>query len=295
MRPVDRSRTWLVVPAAAVAVAVIVVGIVLMVHASPPEPPNQEPNPTGIPTNSRTDGPVEARDVTVPVYFLGDTTAGARLFRELRTYQGVMGWSKLRVAVTGVVLGDSTDPDYRSAFPEGTTARVSQDGETVIVDLRSNDDLAVENRSGEGDLGVQSIVYTVSAVLQRQAAVRFLVNGSDADKVLGVDTRQPVVREPADAVQAPVWVTSPANQADLSSPFEVTGVAATFEANVVWELKDGRRVVRHGFTTAEQCCTPSPYSFTVTAPPGSYTLVVHDTDESGGNRVNSDTREITVR
>ena len=31
------------------------------------------------------------------------------------------------------MLGDATDPDYRSAFPKGTTAHASQDGDTVIV------------------------------------------------------------------------------------------------------------------------------------------------------------------
>jgi hypothetical protein len=64
---------------------------------------------------------------------------------------------------------------------------------------------------------------------------------------------------------------------------------------VVWELKQGSTVVKHGFTTAQECCTLSPYSFQVTAPAGDYTLVVHDTDESGAGRpVDEDTREITV-
>lgn len=289
-----RSRTWLVIPAAAVAVAVIVGGIVLMVHSSAPPPRSVKPNPTGIPTNSRTDGPVVARNVTVPVYFLGDTTAGTRLFREFRSYEGVVGWSKLRVAVSGSVLGDTTDPDYRTAFPKGTSAQASQDGDTVIVDLRSDADLTSSLRDGQ--MAVQAIVYTVDAVLQQPTPVRFQINGSPADTVLGVDTSQPVRRKNVDEVQAPVWIIDPGNQAGVSSPFKVTGLAATFEANVVWELKDGNRVVRHGFATAKECCTPSPYAFTVKAPPGSYTLVVHDTDESGGGRaVNSDSREITVR
>jgi hypothetical protein len=290
----NRSRTWLVIPAAAVAVVAIVIGIAVMVNSTPATPPSVNPNPTGIPTNSRTDGPVQARNVTVPVYFLGDSTTGARLFREFRSYRGVVGWSKLRVAVTGAVLGDTTDADYRSGFPRGTSARVSQDGDTVIVDLRSTADLV--KGTADGSMAVQAIVYTVDAVLQRSAPVRFLVNGSAADTVLGVDTTGPVKRQAADAVQAPVWIIDPGNQAGVGSPFKVTGLAATFEANVVWELKSGTRVVRHGFTTAKECCTPSPYSFTVKAPPGSYTLVVHDTDESGqGGPVNSDSREITVR
>jgi hypothetical protein len=93
-----------------------------------------------------------------------------------------------------------------------------------------------------------------------------------------------------------VWIIDPGNETTVNSPFTVTGVAATFEANVQWELKDGSRVVRRGFTTAAECCTPSPYSFAVKAPPGTYTLVVHDSDVSGkGGKVNSDTKEVTVR
>ena len=79
--------------------------------------------------------------------------------------------------------------------------------------------------------------------------------------------------------------------------FEVTGQAATFEANVVWELKRGEEVVRQGFTTARECCALSPYSFEVTAPPGDYTLVVHDEDASGGEGSGpvKDTKRVTVR
>ena len=77
----------------------------------------------------------------------------------------------------------------------------------------------------------------------------------------------------------------------------VEGRASTFEANVVWELRvGGDAVVQHGFTTAAECCTLSPYRFTIKdVQPGTYTLVVHDTDESGGRRpVNSDSKEIVV-
>ena len=60
----------------------------------------------------------------------------------------------------------------------------------------------------------------------------------------------------------------------------------------------GDRVVKRGFTTAEKCCTMSPYSFKVDdVPPGDYTLVVHDEDASGGAEgagVWKDTKDITV-
>ena len=62
------------------------------------------------------------------------------------------------------------------------------------------------------------------------------------------------------------------------------------------QMKQGTAVVRKGFTTAQQCCVMAPYSFTVTAPAGHYTLVVHDSDASGnGAPLWQDTKELTVR
>ena len=96
----------------------------------------------------------------------------------------------------------------------------------------------------------------------------------------------PVVRGAADDVLAQVQVTTPADGATVApDPFTVEGRAAAFEANVQWELMQGDTVVKQGFTTAEECCTLSPYSFPIhRPPPGTYTLVVHDEDASGGPR-----------
>jgi hypothetical protein len=79
-----------------------------------------------------------------------------------------------------------------------------------------------------------------------------------------------------------LFIGTPTDGATVSSPFKVTGKAAAFEGNVQWELDQGSTVVRRGFTTARECCMLSPYSFTVTAPPGAYTLVVHDENVSNG-------------
>ena len=81
---------------------------------------------------------------------------------------------------------------------------------------------------------------------------------------------------------ATLFISAPADGAVVSSPFTVTGKAAAFEGNVQWELKQGSTLVRRGFTTTKVCCTLSPYRFKVTAPPGDYTLVVHDEDVSDG-------------
>ncbi|MEP7090499.1 MAG: Gmad2 immunoglobulin-like domain-containing protein [Nocardioidaceae bacterium] len=102
---------------------------------------------------------------------------------------------------------------------------------------------------------------------------------------------------PSEVSSSRVVVEAPAPGAILSSPFRVSGRASAFEANVQWELMAGSSVVERGFTTAEECCTLSPFSFQVTAPPGDYTLVVHDEDVSGGegNPPARHSQSVTVR
>ncbi len=109
--------------------------------------------------------------------------------------------------------------------------------------------------------------------------------------------------EPAEPSDAPepsdenIFISTPAEGAEVGTTFTVTGQAAAFEATVEWELSQDGTVVKDGFTTAEECCTLSPYSFEVTAEPGDYTLTVRNTDPSDGEGgpVDEDSREITVR
>jgi len=138
-------------------------------------------------------------------------------------------------------------------------------------------------------------VWSADAAAGKDLPVQFLVGGQPGD-LLGVDASAPLQKASADSVLSPVLVDAPAQGSTVPTQFTVTGRAATFEANVVWELKRGDTTVRNGFTTARECCTLSPYSFTVTAPPGDYTLVVHDTDESDGEGIGTsqDTKAITV-
>lgn len=79
-----------------------------------------------------------------------------------------------------------------------------------------------------------------------------------------------------------ITVTSIPSDGAVSSPFEVSGEANVFEANVQWQLLAGGEVVDQGFTTAEFAYEMAPYSFTVEADPGDYTLVVFEEDASDG-------------
>ena len=233
----------------------------------------------------------------VSVYFVGDTGVGPRLFQERREFGGrpdALTWS-----LYNVVQGNARDDDYTSAWPRGaavTRARL-QDG-VITVDLSG----PVQQRPAGMDrtraaIGLQQVVRSAQDVTGTRLPVVFRHDGKPAATIMGLPTTQPITRAGDDSTLAPVSIASPGDQAYVHSPFTVTGHASAFEANVQWELMQGDAVVRHGFTTAKQCCTLSPYSFRVRAPLGQYTLVVHDEDASGGEGTPSsiDTKQILVR
>jgi Immunoglobulin-like domain of bacterial spore germination/Sporulation and spore germination len=242
--------------------------------------------------------PVAAgKPTAVPVYFAGSTSHGPRLFREF--HQAPSGDHELDEAVQDAVAGSADDPDYGSPWPSGTMLQRAQLSAGVLsVDLSGP---VTERPAGmsaaTARLALQQLVYTAQAVVQDRVPVTFLVDGRPASTVLGIPVAGGVTQSSADDVLAQVWVTSPTDGATVTSPFRVEGVAAAFEANVQWELEQGGRVVQRGFATAAECCTMSPYSFTVDAAPGTYTLVVHDEDPSGGEGPGpwQDTKQLAVQ
>jgi Immunoglobulin-like domain of bacterial spore germination/Sporulation and spore germination len=238
----------------------------------------------------------------VPVYYVGQTSHGQRLFREFHESNG---HPALVQAVTEAVDVGASDPDYQTGWPKGTTlgARFtgSGNGGLITVDLQPRDGTSLHNRPAgmsrtAASLALQQLVYTAEAATGTSAPVQFLLGGHHTDKILGQPASKPVTRASADAVLAQVWIIDPSEGSRVKTGFTVTGLAAAFEANVQWELKQGHTVVNSGFTTAKQCCTMAPYSFRVTAPPGAYTLVVHDSDPSGGEGLGvwRDTKDITI-
>lgn len=251
-----------------------------------------------IPGSSTTPAPSGA---ALPVYFVGDAAPGPRLYREFLPEKACPDVGcELTAAVSTALAGAAEDPDYRSDWPAGTTASdATYAGGTITVDLSGP---ALRNRpasmtAAQASLAVQQVVYTAQAVVgQGRLPVQLLLDGGHTDRILGVPAAEPLAADPSDAVLAPVWITQPSQGASVTSPFTVKGLAMSFEANVGWELVQGDTVVRSGFTTAAECCTRSPYSFRVSAPPGEYTLVVHDSDPSGGEGpgVSPETKQITV-
>lgn len=244
--------------------------------------------------------------ITVPAYFLGDTPRGPRLYREFHRRSVVSEDDRL-TAAAAAALGTPRDPDYRSGWPDGVEAgSASLEGDVITVDLstRGGPESVRERPEGmteqEASLALDQMIYTLQAAAQEgRPGVQFLVDGGRTDTLLGEPVSEPLAQSDPVDVQALVWITEPGEGAEVSAPFEVSGVANAFEANVQWELMQGRTVVERGFTTAEAAFTFAEYSFEVPeVPAGEYTLVVHDSDPSGGAEgpggVNEDTKNVTV-
>ncbi|WP_310964162.1 Gmad2 immunoglobulin-like domain-containing protein [Nocardioides terrisoli] len=281
-RRVAEPRHWFAGTAAAVAAIVLVTGGVAWINHHGKAP--------------RIASSTTGHSAAVVAYYLGATANGSRLFSEHHTVKNVRG-SDLEAAVNETLSGLPDDPDYHTGFPRGTSASVSQDGNGVEVDF--DDSAVADARPTLGSTAreaIQAVVWTVDDTVSRPVAVRFMIKGQPASRLLGEPLDGSVREGSADSVLSPVSVTLPEGaQLSGGSVNVITGHAAAFEGNVVWELRQGEQVVKSGFTTANECCTLSPYAFELKAPPGNYTLVVHDTDPSGkGHHVTSDSKDIVI-
>ena len=281
--------------AAAVATVVVIAGSAWLGRGGD-APPAAQPGGTDDPAVTETE-PDPGRTVEAQVYYVGSTPAGPRLFAETHRVEGATS-SDLDVAVQESLGAPALDPDYAVFSPvEDLVVRTSPSPAVITVDLSAPLPRPAEMDADEAQMTLQAVVWTAHATTGSEAPVRFTVGDQATPEVLGVDTTQPLQRVGADSALATVSVSTPAQGATVPTTFEVSGQAATFEANVVWELMQGDKVVRNGFTTAAECCTLAPYEFSVTAAPGEYTLVVHDTDESDGEGIGTseDTKQVTVQ
>jgi hypothetical protein len=142
--------------------------------------------------------------------------------------------------------------------------------------------------------GTAGAVVATAAVIVAVSVVGGLP-GTSGTSGNGTVAKAPAKHDDAVDPDAKLFISTPAGGATVSSPFTVSGKAAAYEGNVQWELEQGSTVVRRGFTTTKVCCTLSPYSFTVEAPPGTYTLVVHDEDVGEGPPPARDAVQVTVQ
>lgn len=262
------------------------------------KPATEEPTTDASPTD-------EGDQTALPVYYLGDTGRGPRLYREF--HRGPAR-DALRAALEAALSTAPRDPDYRTGWPSGTGLGALEDGDDLLTISVESPDAPSDGSSlrdrpagmsgAVAAMAVQQLVYTATAVKQEDIPVQLLLDGERTDQLLGVPVSEPLARADEASTLGQVWIIAPQHGEVVPAGFGVTGEGAFFEANVTWELRQGDTVVESGFTTAEECCTMAPYSFALPdVPAGDYLLVVSDSDASGGEGFAPfrDTKQITIR
>jgi immunoglobulin-like protein involved in spore germination/sporulation and spore germination protein len=256
--------------------------------------PSKSSSPTDDPSASQSGGGTPST-VAAPLYFVGDTPQGPRLFRE---FQQVEADNPVDEALAVLAAGAAQDPDYRSLLPEGKPTLVQGDnGEAIGVNVPVEWADRPDGMSAkEATLAIQQIVFTVQGVLQSRAPVEFYADG--LTPVFGVDKDSFKASQGALAL---VNVTEPEEGSSPGDIFTASGVANSFEATVPWEVRDqdGKKVL-DGFTTAEgwgDKLYPWQAQVDVSSlAPGTYSFVAMTDDPSGGEGggPTEDSKTITV-
>ena len=297
----NRRHRWYAAGGAALAAAAAV-GVIAWAGGLPGADRAQDPSPVKSPTPSPTDQPSPSPTpassepagdtVAVPVYYVGDTPLGPRLYRE---FQRVDADNPLLGAARAATEGTPLDPDYRTLWGGGYIADVAFDpsaGGTGEYSVRLSDDSAntplPDMSPAEAELAVQALVHTLQGAGSGRYPVRFYLGTGQVDVLLGIDTSEGVTNAPPLDVLALVNVTSPGQGSVVTGgELAISGVASSFEATVPWEIQDGSgAVVLQGFAMAEGWLDRLyPWSGTVDVSglaPGDYTFVGRTDDPSGG-------------
>jgi len=319
----SRSRNWLYATLGVVAaVAAIIVAVAVLpglrdddsepaggpspsgsAGATETEEATDSPSPS--PTDSGSPSPSESAEpgVAVAVYFVGEGPKQPVLFREFQDADA--GEDAVTAAARLAVGGTPLDPDYRTAWPAGTSATASYDGDLVTVDLSGTD---LQTRPADlskrlSKLALQQVVFSVQGAVQDRAPVLFLIDGQPSDTVLGEPTIEPVTQGKVLQTLSLMSITVPAEGQVVSGSFEASGVNNGFEASVSYEIRDGDQVVASGFGMAEGWMEDKLWPWTLDVDlagvaPGTYTFVAMNDDPSGGEEGHGpdvDTRTIVVQ
>ncbi|MDT0201082.1 Gmad2 immunoglobulin-like domain-containing protein [Nocardioides sp. AE5] len=328
----ENRRPWIyAVTGAVVATAATVTAVAVLGNNDAPS--SQEPGPATSQTDGGEettppspdasgdpdgpDGPEETgTPVALPVYYLGDGPGQAVLFREfhqVRIPDPENRADRFQGALSAAVSADPVDPDYRHAWPVGTTIDTPQDGdisgEILTVRLRSGQTPLRERPSGmderEAALSVEQLIYTAQAAIgSGRHPVQILLDGEPTDMVLGVPTAEPLANGQLTQTLSLMNITTPAEGEAVSASFTATGVNNGFEAWFGWEIIDADgTVVKEGFGMAEGAYEERLWAWqseeidVSDLAPGSYTFRAFNDDPSGGAEGNGpaeDTRTIVI-
>jgi hypothetical protein len=258
--------------------------------------PSKKPSPSQQPNDSQSTDTGGASDtVAVPLYFVGDTPQGPRLFRE---FQQVQSDNPVDEALAVLTAGAANDPDY-STLLDGLTLKAGSTDEDMTVEVSgaaTKDGMSPKTSK----LAVQQVVFTVQGILQDRVPISFVTVDSDSTTLFGVHAPDGGFTPDQDAL-ALVNVTEPEQGSQPGATFTASGVANSFEATVPWQVLDssGKKVL-DGFATADGWGDKLyPWQSQVDASSlasGTYTFVAMTDDPSGGEGggPTKDTKTFTI-
>ena len=314
------TRNWIFGAfGAAVATAAVITGVVLAGNNNPSA--DDDPGPAGTPSGNATELPSEHPtddptdpvtgdlEAAVPVYFVGETPQGPRLYREFQEMEDCPNpGCVFSASAEQAVLGMPLDPDYRNPWPGGPTGvSATYNGDFITVDIETDDAQALHDgpdgiTPAQADIAIQSLIYSAQAGLgEGRPAVQLLINGSHTDQVLGQPASEPIANGPVLETLSLMSITSPAEGAAVSGKFEATGVNNGFEGSVACFIRDGSTdlsvdVGIGGFGPGKLF----PWTLEVDTAgiaPGTYTFFCSNDDPSGGEEgfgPHTDSKTITI-
>jgi hypothetical protein len=295
-------RGWWAVGGVGLVAASVVTAIALSTGGTPAgdDPGPAEPAPTATPTSAA--DPACCR--VVPVYFVGDTPDGPRLFREFQSGDGPE--SAETFALDAALRGTAQDPDYRSSWPSDASAGAYLMAPDLITLTLMGDlhDRPSGMSATDAQLAIEQVVRTAQALYgQGRVPVRLLLDDAPTDQVLGVPASEPLAAGSDLEVLAHVSLSDPSEGlvVDNDEPFVVRGVGNSFEGNIVTRiqrLQGAEEIVAEEPAIAgtyEDRLFPFEVTFDLTAvPPGEYLVTSRTDDPTGEDRFHTDTRRITV-
>ena len=269
---------------------VVIAGLVISLGLSGcSQSPKPSENPTPTPSASSTDN-----DQALAQYWVAETSRGPRLYREFVRISPMP--DAITAALQHLVSQGPIDSDYVSLWPLDTKINsVVVQGDTADIDLTfSKLNVGAEAES----FAIAQLVWTATAADTTVKKISITVDGKKIETLAGhVDATKAFTRGLTYEVLAPIWITSPTeNQSVAAKGFTLSGMASTFEANVVWKVMKDGVLIQEGSTTALEAAPAwKPWSVTIeNLKPGKYLFFAMEYSAEDGSLVAQDTKYATL-
>ena len=250
-------------------------------------------SPTPSTNTSPTPATVDMR--TLAQYWVADTARGFRLYREFVRINPTP--DAITASLRQLVSQGPVDSDYVSLWPPGTTIHsVKVNGDTALIDLtfpKFSIGAAAES------FAIAQLVWSATAAESTVKKISLTVDGKKVESLAGhVDASKFFARGLTYEVLAPVWITSPMEgQLVAAKGFTLSGMASTFEANVVWKVIQDGVVIKQGSTTALGAAPAwKPWSIAIPGlTPGTYLFIALEYSAMDGSLVAQDSKNAVLK